>query len=451
MFRDKLTRLALRRANERVLSGYIIRSKPGMFDELVEFAREFELAGLVRRTRFLSDIIREVTPFGPLGLGLRELRRFNMVAGIFPREAVFDMAEWKCVEKVFSDEPVYALQYPTVPPEGVFEVKRKTKKPLTFTTTYWTKKLIGADIANSRGYTGRGVLVAVCDTGARTTHEQISGRVQTLSVLRGQYVDFNGHGSWCTTCIGGRNRVDDAMSRITGRGVVCEGMAPDCDLLAIKCLGYGIGMGSYSSIIESVEVALDYHADVISMSLGGPLEVDRPEDDPQFYAFEEAVRSGSIPVCAAGNSGPDKGTINSPGGLPNTIGVGAYDPITGEVAEFSSRGPTPWGTTGVDCIAPGVDIDSGTVGECDFAADHRESRYSPLSGTSMATPHASGIIALMRQAVKMRAPWKTFTFEDVIDMLKYTAEEPPNPDTGYGLITWQRFERWMHEVVGVRV
>ena len=451
--RDKLTPLALRRAWGRVASGYIIKAKTGYFRELVETAREYELAGLVRRYRPLMDLLREVTPLGPLGLGLRELPRFNMIAGIFSREVIFDMAEWRAVERIFSDEVKWALyNVPyTVPPEGIYQAERKVKKPITFTTTYWTKRMIGANIANQKGFDGSGILVAICDTGARRTHEQIRGRVATETSLKGQYTDFNGHGTWCTTCIGGKRAVDERLSRIAGRPVYVEGIAPGVDLLAVKCLGYGVGMGSDSSIIEAVQIALDYGADVINLSLGGPVEVENPEDDPHYWVFEEVRRSGAIACVAAGNEGPGKGTISSPGWLPNVLTVGAWDPITGKLAEFSSRGPTPDGRDGVDCVAPGVNVDSGIAGQLDYAGDNMENRYSPISGTSMATPHVSGLVALMREAVALRSPWMRFDLDMAFDMLKETAVEPKNPETGWGLITWKRFEEYMETEHGVRI
>jgi serine protease AprX len=228
-------------------------------------------------------------------------------------------------------------------------------------------------------------------------------------------------------------------------------MAPECDILSVKCLGYVVGSGPTSSIIEAVHLALDYGADVINLSLGGPVYGSTPEEDPQFYVFDEVVKAGVIPCVAAGNDGPSPGSLNSPGVLPNVVTVGAYDPITGNLAEFSSRGPTPWGEPGVDCIAPGVDVDSGCVGECDVAADHVVSHYSPLDGTSMATPHAAGLILLMREAIMRRAPWIRWDYARVMDMLEKTATEPKNPETGYGPITWQRFEEYCREVLGVRI
>jgi subtilisin family serine protease len=437
--------------NERIVSSYIVLARPGMFEELVETARSFEPTEFITRKMILPEFVREVFPFGSLGLGLRAFPRFRMIAGIFPREVVEDMAEWRCVERVFSDELMWIQQFPTVPPEGVYELKRRIRKGLTFTTTYWTKKLVGADVANSKGFRGRGITVAVIDSGARRTHEQIRGRVRCESTLKGQYIDDNGHGTWCMTCIGGRSSVDERMTRMVGKEVICEGMAPECDLISIKALGYVVGFGPTSAIVEAVHVALDLGADVISMSLGGPLQGSRPEDDPQFYVFEEVVKAGVIPVVAAGNEGPSEGTVCSPGVLPNTLGVGAYDPMTGEVAPFSSRGPTPWGDTGVDCVAPGVNIHSGCVAVCDFAGDHIESRYSPLSGTSMATPHASGLVALMREAIARRAPWMKWDFYRTIDMLKKTATEPKSNDYGWGPITWQRFEEYCETELGIRI
>jgi len=272
----KITPLAERRAYERILSGYIVEAKPGYFRDLLDAALELELPTLVRRERIFPRLaLREFIPFGPLGLGLREMPRFEMIAGIFPREVVWDMEEWKAVKRIYSDEPMFALQFPTIPPEGVYEVERKVRPPITFTSTYWTRRLVGAERANELGYTGRGMLVAVSDTGCRYNHEQVVGRVIAETVLTGQPsgLEANGHGTHVSTTIGGELRLDDRLSRMVGVPIYCEGMVPECEILAIKSLGYAIGTGSTSGIIESIQMAIDRRADVINLSLGGPLQV----------------------------------------------------------------------------------------------------------------------------------------------------------------------------------
>jgi len=133
---------------------------------------------------------------------------------------------------------------------------------------------------------------------------------------------------------------DDVISRAIGTDVYCEGMAPSCDLLAVKCLGLVVGTGTTSWILHAIDISLDEGAKVISMSLGGDITAEKPEDSPYYTAFETCREKGCIPVVAAGNSGSEgAGSINEPGNLPNCLTVAAYDPITGQVAEFSSRGP----------------------------------------------------------------------------------------------------------------
>lgn len=383
VWRDKLTPLARRRAHSRVLYGYIVKSKPGLLRELVETAREFELPTLVKRERILLDALREMIPFGGLGLGLRVFPRFNMVAGIFPREVIFDMAEWRAVEKIYSDEPVYAFIFPTVPPEGIFRYRRKIKKPIDFTTTYYVKKLMGADIANQKGFTGQRMRVGIVDTGSRRTHEQVSGRIEFKSVLKGQYADMNGHGTWVATCIGGRLAVDDRLSRQIGRTIYCEGFAPNCYMVSVKTLGYAIGTGSTSGIIEAIQMLLEYGVDAINLSLGGECKYRRPEEDPMYDVFNEVNMEGVIPVVAAGNEGPEPNTVATPGWLPNVLTVGAIDPIKGTVADFSSRGPTNDNRVKPDCVGYGVNIHSGIAGQLDYAGDNVENRYSPISGTCL--------------------------------------------------------------------
>jgi len=430
----------------RVAVPVLVKAEVGRFRQVADEVRALCLEVPGRLTRLLTRIM-------PLGFDYEEFPRFNMVAAILPREAVYVLGEMRGVEKVYLDTPVYAFRYPTVPPEGVYEIPHRVLERVAFTSTWWTKKLIGADVANEKGFRGRGVLVSVCDTGGTPFHEQ-TARVRMETAMRGQYTDFNGHGEWCLACVGGVTAIDEVLSRRSGKRVVCEGMAPECGLLSVKCLGFVVGTGMTSNIIKALHVSLDYGADIVSMSLGGPSQTDRPEDDAFYPVMEELVASNVIPVCAAGNEGPEPRTVASPGCMPQVLTVGAYDPITGEVAEYSSRGPTNWGDVKPDVIAPGGGypdhgIDSAITGMLDKAGDNVPNRYSPIQGTSMATPHVAGLLALMRESA-MKLLGKVLTVDEVKSMMSELGE-PKSNVSGWGLITWHMWEHWLETEYSVEL
>jgi len=443
VFRDRLTPLACRVVNSRIVSPVIIKTAPRRLEEVVETIRPFteELRELV--PRLMAPAIQPLTPFP-----MKVIPRFNMIASLLPREVIFRLAENRNVERIFYDKPMWALQrFPVVSEKGVYEAPHRLVERIRFTTTFWTKKLLGCDEANAKGFTGRGVKVAICDSGASRVHEQIR-RVRFATTMA-QHRDENGHGSWVTSCIGGLHMIDEYLTQRTRTAwrVTCEGMAPECDLLAIKCLGFYVGMGTTSNIIDALDLAIRERADVVNMSLGGEAVEEAPEDDPYYEVFEECVRNNIILCVAAGNSGPGEGTVGTPGDLPQALTIGAYDPITGEIADFSSRGPTNWGDVKPDCVAPGVNVDSGTVGVCDKAGDGVPSRYSPISGTSMATPHVAGLVALARQLYRERLG-RVLTVEEIKNMLIEIAGVKDN-QVGWGQLTWWSFTRWLETEYGV--
>jgi len=264
-----------------------------------------------------------------------------------------------------------------------------------------------------------------------------------------QIRDENGHGQWCTSCVGGVRAINNIYSKRVGKEVSCQGMAPKTNLLAVKCLGYYIGTGSTSGIISALEYASnpkEGNSHVMNLSLGGPMLEQKPEESPYYEVFKDIEEQGIIACVAAGNSGPDELTLGSPGCLPNVLTVGAYDPITGEVANFSSRGPTNWGDIKPDCIAPGVNILSGTTGMMDLSGDLLRNGYGWASGTSMACPHVAGLMACMKQAY-YEATGKVLRLSEVKQMLMQLGT-PKTNGYGYGPITWQMFEEWMNTQYG---
>ncbi len=239
-------------------------------------------------------------------------------------------------------------------------------------------KQVGAPQAWERGHTGADVKVAVLDTGIDATHPDLAGRV----AARADFTEIQderdviGHGTHVASTIAGSGAASDGRYR---------GVAPGVTLLDGK-----VCESTYcadSAILAGMQWAAEQGARVVNMSLGGP---DTPGTDP----LEEAVqtlsdRYGTLFVTPAGNYGADR-TLISPGTADAALQVGAVSK-TGEQAEFASRGPRA-GDDGLkpDITAPGVDI---------TAAHGKDSpgdgSYVAMSGTSMATPHVTGVAALL--------------------------------------------------------
>ncbi|MBI2787779.1 MAG: S8 family peptidase [Elusimicrobia bacterium] len=210
---------------------------------------------------------------------------------------------------------------------------------------------------------GKGVKVAVIDTGIDTSHPELSGKVDggysaiTKTENPADYQDDNGHGSHVAGTIAAKK---------DGKGVV--GVAPMARLYAVKVLD-AEGSGNLSDVIDGIVWAAKNKMDVANMSLGAPVDSE---------AMKRAVRfargAGVVIVAAAGNSG---GSVGFPGAYEDTIAVAASD-YADKLAGFSSRGPE------VDFIAPGVDVLSAKLG----------GGFASYSGTSMASPHVAGLAAL---------------------------------------------------------
>ncbi|MEU1885021.1 S8 family serine peptidase [Micromonospora sp. WMMD987] len=244
---------------------------------------------------------------------------------------------------------------------------------------------IGAPTAWAAGWTGKGVTVAVLDTGVDATHPDLAGKVteaRNFSETPDQK-DTVGHGTHVASTIAGSGAASGGKYR---------GVAPDAKLLDGKvCEEFGC---AESAILAGMQWAtVDKRATVVNMSLGGG---DTPEVDP----LEEAVQTltaqtGSLFVIAAGNDGRD-GSVGSPGSADAALTVGAVD-RDDELADFSSRGPRV-GDDALkpDITAPGVDIVAARSADGQIG-DPVGTAYVALSGTSMATPHVAGSVALLAQ------------------------------------------------------
>jgi len=232
-------------------------------------------------------------------------------------------------------------------------------------------------------FTGKGVNIAILDTGFNLNHPDFTKRLITSrSFISGQEVnDLNGHGSHCTGLSAGN------LNIITNRRY---GVAREANIFIGKVLS-NAGSGSDSGILAGIEWAITNSCKVISMSLGAP--VYSGEAYPNIYndVARKAMTKGTIIIAAAGNeSRRDQGIINPvghPANCPAIFAVAALDKNQ-NVAYFSCGGINPDGGQ-VDIAAPGVDI---------YSSWKSPSNYNIISGTSMATPYVAGVAALFREA-----------------------------------------------------
>lgn len=265
---------------------------------------------------------------------------------------------------------------------------------------------IGAPEAWAKGFDGKGVKVAVLDTGIDPTHPDVKDRiVASKSFVPGQAVlDENGHGTHVASTVAGSGAAS---------GGDYKGVAPAADLLIGKVLG-NEGSGQDSGIIEAMEWAKDQGASVVSMSLGDTT----PDDgtDPMAQAVNAlSADGGPLFVIAAGNA-YDPGAISTPGSAEKALTVAAVDK-SDERAPFSSQGPLV-GNSGLkpDISAPGVDITAAAS----QAVPGTTGMYRTMSGTSMSTPHVAGAAAILKE----RHP--DWTGQQLKDALMSTSKELPD-------------------------
>ena len=265
------------------------------------------------------------------------------------------------------------------------------------------------------------------DTGIDPTHPQLVG-AKWESVIRlpvREVLDENGHGSHVATTAAGKLVFSDL-------GVFTEGVSR-AQIHSVKALGRGVGMGFTSEVINAMALLMEQGAKVVNMSLGSEVCQGGCEECPECRAVRRLTQSGVLVAVAAGNSGPEPNTIGCPGCSADAITVAAVD-RQGNVADFSSRGGDQFPGK-PDVAAPGVDIYSGTARASLLDAGDAQAGFgwAAISGTSMATPHVAGLLAML----KHRSPGLTTAqFKAVIQEKGMVF----NNAVGYGVPKWSWFQ-----------
>ena len=229
---------------------------------------------------------------------------------------------------------------------------------------------------------GSGVVIGSVDTGVDGKHPALQGKIVTFydGKLKkvGPAVDYDSHGTHTSgTMVGG-----DGVS-------VKIGVAPGAKLIVAGALQ------GYDEMLKGMEFMLDpgLNPKVLPIAVNNSWNCGGAPDVEVFYkAISAWEAAGILPVFSAGNSGPGAGTITPPHEHPSVIATGATSE-DGKIADFSSRGPGQFHgqpTNKPDLTAPGDNILSSVPG----------GKFAQMSGTSMATPHVTGAVALLMQASK---------------------------------------------------
>ena len=217
---------------------------------------------------------------------------------------------------------------------------------------------------------GAGVRIAVIDSGCDINHESLKNNIAGVRNFTDEdkknpniVVDRVGHGT-------------HVIGTICANGSNVTGVAPDAQIYVLKAINR-TGTGKLSWVVNAIKYAIELKVDIISMSLGISENSAKLEK-----AIKEAVNNNIAVVCAAGNEGDgnsDSFEYSYPAAYIDVISVGAVDK-KGVPAKFTNSNTT------IDLVAPGVDI----------LSTYPNNQFAVLSGTSMATPHVTGSLALLK-------------------------------------------------------
>jgi serine protease AprX len=298
---------------------------------------------------------------------------------------------------------------------------------------------------NDLGYTGEGVVVGVIDTGVCIEHPDLADHIwNNPGEIPGNGIDDDGNG-YIDDIVGWNFRDDTndpfddnshgthVAGTVAGDGTNGEqtGVAPDAQIMALK---YWNNFSGETVVWEAIQYGTDNGADVLSGSFGWIYSVD-PDRAMWREICENSIAAGVVMVFAAGNEngGDPPNNLRTPGDVPGVITCGAVD-CSDNLAGFSSIGPVSWenippyndfpyppGLIKPDVTGPGVD----TLSLNSFSGCNG---YSTKSGTSMSTPHISGLAALMLSGNP------ELDNDDVKAAMMETAVDlgPSGPDNQYG-------------------
>jgi serine protease AprX len=328
---------------------------------------------------------------------------------------------------------------------GIAPAKADTRlgyDPLTTKgSLFHIAEVVGAHGSYAAGYTGKGIGVALIDTGVAETPGLISGNVWHGPDLSFDsqdpelaHRDVYGHGTHLASIIAGRDQAGAPSSYLDpGR---FTGIAPDATLVSVK-VGASDGSVDVSQVIAGIDWAVEHRNDpglnirVLTLAYGTDSAQD-PAVDPLTFAVENAWRHGIVVVVAGGNDGSSTYSLANPARDPYVLSVGADD--TKGTVDTKDDDVPAWGSRGtnqrhVDVVAPAVSVLGLRVPYGYSDERHPDARvgtrFAKGSGTSQATAVVSGQVALLLQENPALTP------DQVKQKLTNTAEAIPRESSQY--------------------
>jgi serine protease AprX len=347
-------------------------------------------------------------------IGARVERTLPIIDGVVVRATTGEAANLRLRSDVLDVVPDSPLHFDSVDPNLGYD------PTADYGSLYDITRIIGAQDSWKAGYTGKGIDVALIDTGISPVPGLTSGNVVNGPDLSFDsqnpaltHADGFGHGTHMASLIAGRDKVLQPSAYASP--AVFAGVAPDARIVNVK-VGAADGAADVSQVIAAIDWVVQHRNDpgfnirVLSLSFG----TDSTQDyrlDPLAYAAERAWRAGIVVVVSGGNDGTAQPSLADPAMDPLLIAVGASDPQNtidasdDIVPDFSSRGNA---SRHVDVVAPGVHVlglrDPGSYVDTNYPDARVGTRFFRGSGTSQATAITAGAVALFLQRFPTATP-----------------------------------------------